>query len=261
MESTWEKRRSILASGLAILMALALATSMTYAFPAGPKTGNSTFVVTVTGTVVPNNETGKVPGPGMPECLSEVPHVLNLPRNITLTENGTVSIAGMTYWYVGFVPRWMSLTDYSIVSFHGVDFSLSAVEQYDTSGSSTAFEGFINGTVVPVDFRYNVYGATVLTARTSTNLPCSYTLPQVAVEWGGAFTSPPTFSPSSWETFNKAVIETYDIHINQTTALDQENIYFSPPSSNPWFTQHLSPQAGVGYQTDGGEITLYVSTS
>jgi len=243
-------------------MALALATSMTYAFPSSPRTGSSTFVVSLTGTVVPiPPQTGNLPGPGMPECLSDVPHVLNLPRNVTLTENGTISIGNTTYWYVSFVPRWTSFIDYSIVSFHSVDFSLSAVEQYELSGSSTAFEGFVNGTVVPVDFRYSVYGATVLTARTNSNLRCPYTLPQIAVEWGGAFTSPPTFSPSSWETFNKAVIETYNIHINQTTAVDQENIYFSPPSSNPWFTQHLSPQAGVGYQTDGGEITLYVSTS
>jgi hypothetical protein len=42
----------------------------------------------------------------------------------------------------------------------------------------------------------------------------------------------------------------------------QGNLTFNNvPASSPWFTQHTGPQAGVGYQTDGGEITLYVSVS
>lgn len=295
MEPGPEKKRSVLASVFAVLAAVGLAVAVSYALPASsPSSGIATKTVTLTSH--PDNIIGDNISS---DCLSSVPHALLLPgykrgsdnvtvpmngtngnatvpadfvvtangtvtlpaiesyANVTLTANGTTTIAGKTYWYVAFIPVFNSYMEDAYITFHGVLFFLSSVVQYQYSGRSQDWESTGNGTAVPVDFKISVNDATVLVAQTSSGSPCSYFLPSFTVEWGGNQAN----SIPSWENYNQAAIGTYDIGRNQTTVIDQETIGFPSTLPNPWFTQHVDPQAGVSYQTNGGEITLYVSTS
>jgi hypothetical protein len=181
-----------------------------------------------------------------------------MPRNITLSENDTTTINGTTYWYVSFVPRWTSEQATTDVLFHGVNFSVSAGSvQGETIQNASQFTLVIDGKPIKLALELNVYDETLLTAETSANTLCTYALPSVTVEWGG----PTLNNVGEWEYFNQVGTYLNTVPLNKTASLMQENVYYSPPSSNPWFTQHIGPQAGVGYQTSSGEITLYVSAS
>ncbi len=54
---------------------------------------------------------------------------------------------------------------------------------------------------------------------------------------------------------------------NDATITVKGNVYtiiFDKPTSNPWFSEHTAPQAGIGYGPLAGQMTpmtLYVSTS
>ena len=158
---------------------------------------------------------------GSIDCTSTNPPMLNLPAGSTLKEDGTTVIGGTTYWYVSFIQG-----NLTTVNFHGVQFAFNSfVWGNDSLGAQFTIQG------------------TDLTTKTSPNgLYCWATLPQITI----------TFPDGSAVVYNRETVA--------LTAVGA-NITFDTPSSNPWFTQHLSPQAGVGYQTDGGEITLYVSTT
>jgi hypothetical protein len=161
------------------------------------------------------------------DCTSTNPPILNLPQTGQLKENGTTKINGVTYWYVTFIPGW-SKANVSIVTFHGVTFTLTVplIEPPKTQG----------------EFSLTFENATELILKASGSLYCSQELPPIQI----------TFADGLSVAYNR---ETVIIGANSAV------ITFDKPSSNPWFTQHTAPQAGVGYQVNGGEITLYVSTS
>ena len=156
---------------------------------------------------------------GSIDCTQTTPPMLNLPAGSALHEDGTTVIGGTTYWYVSFIQG-----NLTTVTFQGVQFAFNSfVWGNDSLGAQFTIKG------------------TDLTTKTDPNgLYCGYTLPQITI----------TFSDGSSVVYNKETVN--------VTALGA-NIVFDTPSSNPWFTQHVSAQAGVAYQTNGGEITLYVS--
>lgn len=199
-----QKRQTILAVSLAVITALGLAATVTYAVPsAGSSTSSSTTYL------------------GSIDCTKTNPPMLNLPAGSTLNADGTTMIGGTSYWYVSFIQGNLTTVD-----FHGVLFT---------------FNGFVWGNA-SLGAQFNIKG-TDLTTKTSPNgLYCGTTLPQITI----------TFPDGTVAVYNKETV---------TLTAVGANITFDTPSSNPWFTQHTSPQAGIGYQTDGGEITLYVSTT
>ena len=197
-----QKRQMVLAISVAVIAAIGLAVSVTYAFsiPRGPTINLGSI-----------------------DCTKTNPPMLNLPAGSTLREDGTEVINGTTFWYVSFIQG-----NLTTVYFHGVQFAFNEVA-YDSINSSIGAQI----TSKEVD----------LTTKVSpTGIYCGYTLPQITI----------TFPSGSVVVYNKETVA--------ITALGA-NITYDTPSSNPWFTQHISPQAGVGYQTNGGKITLYVSTS
>ena len=157
------------------------------------------------------------------DCTTTNPPMLNLPPNSTLKEDGTTTIGGTSYWYVSFIEGNMTT-----VYFRGVQFALN--------------EGALR---LPTTPGYEIHGsnATFLITKTGPGLPsCGDFLPQITI----------TFPDSTSVVYNRETV---------TLTAVGANITYDKPSSNPWFSQHVSPQVGVAYQTDGGEITLYVSTS
>jgi len=156
-------------------------------------------------------------------CTLTNPPMLSLPPNSTLKENGTISIGGTTYWYVTFIKG-----NLTTVNFHGVQFSFNA--------------GFVQPPFAGSEVQVN--NATRLSTSGNSNSlgGCGSFLPQVTL----------TFHDGSSVVYNKEIV---------TITAIGANVTYAKPISNPWFTQHTSPQAGVGYQTNGGEMTLYVSTS
>ena len=270
--------------------------SLAYAFPAtSPSPGTTTETVTLNVNPIWNIIGGNLSY----DCLSSVPHALLLPgynstvsdnttvplnetnanstnivigvsgnatmptiepyANVTLTANGTTTIAGQTYWYVTFIPIFASYGEFAYITFQGVLFRLSSVVQYEYSGRDQWYSSTSNGTMVRVDEKISVSEATALVAQTSSGSPCTYFLPSFTVEWGGFHSNASNIQ--SWENYNQAAIELREISRNQTSVMGQEIINFPFSLDNPWFTQHVDPQAGVSYQVDGGEITLYVRTS
>lgn len=207
----------------AVAVAIGLAISITLAFPPAAQAPK-------------RFSSGSCPSTGLPLDI--------LPPVSVLKPNGTVTINGTTYWYVTFIPD-VSLTSEGF-RFQGVNFSMG----------SASSDILVSGA------RWTLTNDTVLTTLVNGRPSCWFFLPWVGI----------SFSDGSSVEYN-----TYTASVgvgpgnNQTTY----NLTFDRPTSNPWFTQpfwfntqqnltlrlHTDPQAGVGYQTDGGEITLYVSTS
>jgi hypothetical protein len=150
--------------------------------------------------------------------------MVRLPQSIQLKENGTTTVNGTTYWYVSFIPEFTGPT--SVVLFQGVTFTLT-VPLLDVN---------VTG------FEQTIENATMMTTIQGTGSACGYNLPSIKI----------AFSDGTSVGYNS---ETITVNGNQAL------IVLDKPTSNPWFTAHTSPQAGVGYQTSGGEMTLYVSTS
>jgi hypothetical protein len=145
----------------------------------------------------------------------------------TLTPNGTVTVNDTTYWYVTIIPN-TSLTGESF-RFQGVNFSM----------------GSASSDILVSGVKWTTSNATVLLTLVNGNPSCWFFLP-----WFGI-----SFSDGTTVVYNS-----YTASVNAGGT--QGNLTFNnAPASNPWFTQHTGPQAGVGYQTDGGEITLYVSVT
>ena len=188
------------------------------------------------------------PGTLNKNSTTTVKQTLTLTQNTTVTEtiNGTTStrtqpmtttttINGTTYWYVTIVPG-SSMAYQSWLLFHGVNFSISQ------------FAGSVLGDPSTKGAQWTIANATVLTGRTDGGVSCLYLLPSIGIY----------FSDGSSEGYNAATIM---VSANATASAATGVITFDEPTSNLWFTQHLAPQAGVAYQGDGGEITLYVSVS
>jgi hypothetical protein len=81
-----------------------------------------------------------------------------------------------------------------------------------------------------------------LITSTSGALYCGQELPPIQI----------SFADGSTAAYNSEKV---------TVGANSGVIVFDKPPNNPWFARHLAPQAGVGYMINGGEITLYVSTS
>jgi hypothetical protein len=275
-----QTKRAVLSSVIAGLIAVSLAVTVSYALPASP--GTATTTVTLGANVIGGDNATS-------SCLSSVPHTLVLPdyntgkpnvtttvtgpgfngtstklgklpfANVTLAANGTTTIGGKTYLYVTFIPLFTSYMDEAYINFHNVTFFLSSVVQYEYSGRMQGMAGVVNSTSniwLPVDYQISVNNATMLVAKTSSGSPCTYFLPQFTVEWNF-----PVLEHSSWQSYNQASIAFSQTGANKTNFIDSEVVTFIPPVPNPWFTQGVDPQAGVSYQANGGEITLYVGTS
>jgi len=195
-----QKRQMILAISVAVIAALGLAVSVTYAFS------------------IPRGSTINL---GSIDCTKTNPPMLNLPAGSTLKEDGTEVVNGTTFWYVSFIQG-----NLTTVYFHGVQFAFNEI-------ASDSINSTIGAQITSKE-------VDLTTKTTPSGLYCGYTLPQITI----------TFPNGSVVVYNKETVA--------ITALGA-NIVFDTPSSNPWFTQHISPQAGVGYQTNGGEIPLCVS--
>ena len=162
--------------------------------------------------------------PGI-DCTKTNPPMLNLPAGSVLKEDGTSVINGAPYWYVSFIQG-----NLTTVNFHGVQFAFN---------SGIGVPRLPNSTGSQIEFS----NATLLTGPHSPGSPtCGGFLPQITI----------TFPDGSSVVYNKETI---------TLTAIGANITWAKPLSNPWFTPHVSPQAGVAFQTDGEEITLYVSAS
>ena len=184
--------------------------------------GAVTYGFSSTATATTSVTSSTIPGI---DCTTTSPPMLNLPPNSTLKEDGTTMIGGTSYWYVSFI-----LGNLTTVYFHGVQFAFN----------TGVFE-------LPKTPGYQISGGNVTSLITkywpSTGSPgCLYFLPQITV----------AFPDGSSVVYNKETV---------TLTAVGANITYDKPSSNPWFTPHTSPQAGVGYQINGGTMTLYVSTS
>jgi hypothetical protein len=249
MESLSAKERSVLASTLAVLATIGLTLSVTYALPPSPRSTNP----------IPSSD-----------CLSSVPNVLNLPYNITLKEDGTTTIGNTTYWFVSFIPRFTDVYLGSYVTFHGVDFYMDPIVQRGGSSGASGPGVFYDeeGNAITTTItsalpeKISVAFETVMTARTADNAPCPYALPWFTVMWPTKCVIP-QWPHCGWdgrqETYNAALLSTRSL--NNTSKVDITYISFPQYLPNPWFTHHTSPRAGIAYQTNGGKITFYVSTS
>jgi hypothetical protein len=163
-------------------------------------------------------------------CENMTQPSLILPEVVQLKENGTTSINGTTYWYVSFIPVFVNGT--TLVIFHGVTFTFS-IPLVDRNGNPTQSVGS----------EWVVDNFTEITiAQYADGSRCGYMLPSVKIAFGDG---------------SSANYNTETTIVNGNTA----HTIFDKPTSNPWFTPHTSPQAGVGYQSLGGSLTLYVSTS
>ena len=194
--------------------------------------GNTVITTTATisfNPIVPVNIVNGSVTLDFADCAPYSPSVLNSPPSGTLNSNNTTSVGGTKYWYVTIVPGPLWTYD-SWYVFHGVNFSIFQ------------FAGSVLGSGGTQGVRWAIVNATVLTGRTVGGVPCPYLLPSFGVE----------FPDGHGEAYNSM---TAIVNTNAATG----NITFTEPPGNPWFTQHLDPQAGVGYNADSGEITLYVS--
>ncbi len=147
----------------------------------------------------------------------------------------TTTINGTKYWYVTIVPG-SSMSDLSWYLFHGVNFSFSQLA------------GSVLGSPSTKGAQWTITNATMLAGRTGGGVSCLCLLPSIGIY----------FSDGHSEGYNAATII---VGANATASAATGIITFNEPASNPWFTQHIAPQAGVAYLADGGEITLYVSVS
>jgi DNA-binding transcriptional ArsR family regulator len=229
--------------------------------------GNTVITTTITisiNPVVPVNVVNGSVTVDYADCTPYSPGALNSPpsgtlnsngtttvkRTLTLTENTTVTdtingttstwtepmtttttINGTKYWYVTIVPG-SSMSYLSWYLFHGVNFSFDQ------------FAGSVLGNPSTKGDQWTIANATVLTGRTDGGVSCLYLLPSIGIR----------FSDGHSEGYNSATII---VNTNAATG----TITFAEPPGNPQFTQHLDPQAGIGYNADNGEITLYVSDS
>lgn len=164
------------------------------------------------------------------DCVNPTQPSLILPQFVQLKENGTTTINGTNYWYVNFIPVFVNGT--TLVVFHGVTFTFT-IPLVDENGNPTQ----------PLGSEWVVDNFTEITIMQGTDgSRCGYMLPSIKIAFGDG---------SSVNYNSQTTI------VNGNTA----HTIFDKPTSNPWFTPHASPQAGVGYQSIGGSLTLYVSTS
>lgn len=234
MEQGGQKRQIVAAAAIAVVAGLALAASVYYMV--GPdQTASSTtsaggpvaMLVGTTTVVRTTTVTNTVVGGGASslDCFNVSGRPLYLGDHpIQLAADGTSSINGTEYWYATFVPTWNG-TDQATILFQGVSFTMTAPDSMAE---------------MKVGQSWSMTNTTFLVTLTQGAGHCGYELPPIKVSFGDG-------SSANYNT------ETVAVGANGGT------INFDKPSSNPWLTQHTSPQAGVGYQTDGGQITLYVS--
>lgn len=211
VESFNQRRRVVATSTVAVVVALALAASVTYAFGSNLGPGGTTTIV--------NTQVNSI------DCTKVSGHQLTLGQQpIPLSENGTATLGGRTYWYATFIPRYDGSPN-STIMFHGVNFTFTM-----PIAPGVAEQGhwiFLNQTVMITSSSGGDY--------------CAYWLPPVVISFGdGASVA-----------YNSETI---------TSTGTGGIIAWDKPTSNPWFSDHLSPQAGLQYQSSGGEITLYVSS-
>ena len=221
-----------------MIAALALIASVSYAFPP--------------------TKPGKGAGSpfDLPDCFSDYPRVPDPSYPVRLNENGTIDVNGTAFWYLTLNPtRLPWFMNYPIVSFHGVNFTFTLTSQdWPLGRDNHQFGSTTNGTLVPVTIvGFHIVNPTLLVARATGGSKCSYLLPSVRV----------SFSYGWSTTYNPAVGVSRTISVNQTTFVAKESLGFTPPTSNPWWYEdpwHMGPRVGIAYQTDGGEITLFVSS-
>jgi len=211
----------VLSSVVAAIAALGLALSVSYAFPASTSS-------------TPQSNVNSI------NCSPSDHGVLNMTKIVNLTANGTRTINGTIYWYATFVPSWSRFNESSVL-FEGVNFSVFSI--------SHALFGLKQPKIA-----WTISGATVLSVGNAGNL-CTFLLPSVGIH----------FADGKAEYYNLYVVSIN--YLNSTSAVGNMTFNmespvggpYGTPSTNPWFTTHETPRAGVGYQSDGGAITLYVS--
>jgi len=155
-----------------------------------------------------------------------VPLSSGQPQLFQLKENGTTTINATTYWYVSFEPFALSsgLFDGGVIAFHGVTFTFTAP--------------LIRTNITR--FQLTVVNETFVGGSSG------YLLPSVKITFGDGMS---TFYNS----------QTIAMNGNSSAVITMDR-----PTSNPWFTEHAAPQAGVGYGPDNGQMTrmtLHVSTT
>ena len=220
---------------MAVIAGLVLAASVYYTFGSGQVPNSTAFAggstatlvstTTIVNTTTVTNTVVNLAADSI-DCsnVSGRPHYLGS-QPIRLAPGGTSSVNGIRYCYATFIPMWHG-TSQSTIQFQGVNFTVTA--PYPSGG-------------IRVGETWILRNTTFLTTSTHGGMYCGYELPPVKVSFGDG----------SSVVYNG---ETVAVGANGGT------ITFDRPSGNPWFTQHTAPQAGLGYQLEGGEITLYVSS-
>ena len=234
MEQVGQRRQVVVASAIAVVAGLTLAVSIYYAFGSGPVSSSATMaegpasaLVSTTTIVNTTTVTNTVVNEGTTsiDCSNLTGHPLYLGKQpIRLAANGTTSVNGGSYWYATFIPMWNG-TSQSTIMFQGVNFTVTTSVPL---GEMKVGETWVMSNI------------TLLTTSTHGGFYCGYDLPPVEID----------FRDGSSAVYNG---ETVALGANGGT------VSFDRPPSNPWFTSHTAPQAGIEYQQDGGEITLNVS--
>jgi hypothetical protein len=205
-----QRNRIVIGSVIAVAGALGLAVFVSYAAP-----GTSSIQVQSTCT-----NTGSFP-------------ILSLPPVVQVSENGTVVVGGVSYWYVTLTSGFPNHT--STITFHGVNFTLEAYSKSWDYKESTITIG--SG---PVNFTFGPTRGTYKITLPDGSQYCGRSIPPIDIAFGDGS------------------VAKYD-NQNVTIRASDNGIWFMRPLGSPWFTLHSGPRAGVGYQDDGTKITLFVS--
>lgn len=189
--------------------------------------------------VVPRSVSGVAnPNSSGIDCMPSGSGTLYMGANVTLAGNDATTVNGTTYWYASFIPGhyeldnstpgYLNAYDPSSVAFHGVTFVFSPeVDSLLHYGPGAV---------------WNFTNLVFLHAGTA----CTFTLPVIHVY----------FTDGSMDGENQV-----GVYILASGGRVTSGSVEFHDTTNPWFTAHASPRAGISYDAGTGEITLYVSTS
>ena len=165
-------------------------------------------------------------------CMMSPPFpILNLPPTLRVEANGTVQVGSVDYSYVTFASGFV--LNKSTIMFGGVNFTLEATPITKYESATITVGG------PPINFTWTGRGTQRVTLYDGSQY-CGQSIPRIGI------------------TFSDGAVAEY-VNDNVTIHATDAGIWIDRPLGTPWFTQHGEPRAGIGYQLDGSEITLYIS--
>ena len=174
----------------------------------------------------------------------------------------TIDIGGVRYYYESF-PNLLPQENGTSINFHGVTFT-SVSPSFIMNGYSDPTHYIYGGSVrLSNGTLLNLTGKTVgievnfaANVISSVNGKVNYT---TFLESGVAV----SFPGGDREVWNGYTVTAANSpgSLNIPHSFVQLNVTYTPPVSNPWFTGHTGPQAGVLWNYTSDESTFYVSVS